>query len=170
MGIEMGTKSSKYVFLPYRFKKTIFICALGAFSQIAISSTQFKILCRLTVVDVSNFKAEGKMTRDTTFEIYASDDESQILFLANDMDFASVMTDNKFGRDPYVSNSSARGRWELQSKPPKDNLGVISTTSISLDRNTGNLSYHHWRAAGEIYHIRDANGTCEKVDATQKRF
>ena len=65
-----------------------------------------------------------------------------------------------------VQNFSDLNKWHLSDITSRE--GRITKTTIMIDRNTGLMNYYEDFNQGTI--LVDANGICEKIDASKKKF
>ena len=66
-----------------------------------------------------------------------------------------------------VNNSSDSNKWNMEETKQVE-TGLINKTILTIDRNTGILFYFNDWDGGTL--VTSATGSCEKVDATKRKF
>jgi len=95
---------------------------------------------------------------------------SYLSIIPNSDDYASVSTAKLGRRDFVVYDLSNANKWSISDGFKNSSGGQVSN-SITIDRNTGNISYKRtFTASNGITIIDTAGGDCSKVDLTKKKF
>ena len=124
---------------------------------------EVKLLCSIKLVSTYS---NGQVERENFIDVIDVFDETFFLSIIPQSDkLGSVSSREHFGRS--VDNYSDSNKWNLQTT---DRLakGQIVKTSITIDRNTGVLFYSRDWDSSKI--VGSATGSCEKVDATKRKF
>jgi len=131
---------------------------------ISYANVELKLNCRLQIYTDSDSGASERKTRNVVMEVYQS--VESISILPND-DALNPVTTNKNPFNISTNNYSNANKWEItniDSLEGKKNIRV----SIQIDRNTGAMNYYSDYNKGQF--ITRANGNCEKIDTTKKKF
>ena len=122
-----------------------------------------KLNCRLTITKIFPSGAPERDTKNVVVEVYQT--STYLSILPNDVDLGTAGT----GRNPTtvsVNNLSDSNKWDVTTTTSRE--GRVTRVSIQIDRNTGVMTYYADFNKGRI--LTDANGACEKVDTTKKKF
>ncbi len=128
----------------------------------AFSQDDVKLTCNMNVIKTYRNGDKEVFNVRPIYEIY---DTGRYLSIIPDTDrLASVSTRTGDGR--VIDNFSDKNKWALYNKT--ENNGRIMEVKIMIDRNTGRIVYSSNWNKDTI--ITEGEGSCEKVDVSQKKF
>jgi hypothetical protein len=140
----------------------IFLALFFAFPRFSYADVDIKLNCRLTITVNFRNGAVDKDTKNVITEVYQNNNLLTIVFNSDLQSVASVKSPSVV----YVNNLSDSNKWELENVSSRE--GNNMQTSVQIDRNSGVLTYHSDFNKGRA--VTDANGICEKIDTSKKKF
>jgi len=147
----------------YNPRKIVYLASLLLFPAISIADVDIKLNCKLRI-SIRDSSGTEINTRNVVVEIYQN---SRLLtIIPNDVDFAAVGSNTR-SNTVSVLDQSNTNMWSLENTR-YSSAGHKVTTSIKIDRNTGVLTYFSDFNEGRV--LATANGNCEKIDTTKKKF
>lgn len=126
-------------------------------------NVNIKLNCQLSLTRTFN---DGKKDNETINEIFEIYQNGKFLSIIPGSDNLQGLTTQKFPTTISIMNFSDENKWGLQSKSKNNNEWLDIT--VSIDRNTGRISYRQDYQKGLI--ITDGQGNCKKVDTTKRLF
>jgi hypothetical protein len=145
------------------FRKKVAASLLSIISGVTYADIDIKLNCQLSVTRTFQSGFVEQKVQKLIFDVYQ--DKNFLSIIPNNNDFISVST-NLSKSKIYVFNSSNENRWELLN-----NFTINlknSNAEISIDRNTGDISYYANFQEGRL--ITEGTGTCSKIDTKVKKF
>lgn len=146
-----------------KFKASCFYISLILLPHFCYADVDIKLNCRLTINKNYISGTTETNTKNVVVGLYQT--PKFLSIMPNDVDLSAV-GDGKFPESVSVNNFSDANKWDLTNSRSIE--GKAIRTSIQIDRNTGFMTYYHDFKNGAI--VIDANGICEKIDTTKKKF
>ncbi len=141
----------------------IFYTAIFLMPTFVLADVDIKLNCKLLINQSFNSGATERNTRNVVVEVLQI--ANYLSIITNDNDLGSVGT-KKTPTVESIENFSDSNKWDLTTITSRE--GRITRTSIQIDRNTGLMTYYQDFNKGRI--IVNANGNCEKIDTSKKKF
>ena len=140
----------------------LFFVLFFAIPKFSYADVDIKLNCRMTIT--VNFR-NGEVDKDTKNVITEVFQKTNLITIVFNSDLISVGS-VKSPLIVSVNNLSDSNKWELENVMSRE--GNITKTSVQIDRNTGVLAYYSDSNKGRA--ITNANGICEKIDTSKKKF
>ena len=147
--------------------KGIILIALTFAIGNALGQVDIKLSCTLTITSSYSTGTKEQEIKTAIFDVYQTNNLLSILSTSDD--FASLSS-QKIGILVDVLNMSDENRWHLTNTvQSKINNKIVTTISqVNIDRNSGQIFYKSDFDEGRL--IKQANGTCSKIDKTKRKF
>jgi len=140
----------------------LFFVIIFSLPKFSYADVDIKLNCKVTITVNFRTGAVDKDIKNVITEVFQNKDLITIVFNSDLISVASL-------KSPLIvstNNLSDSNKWELENVMSRE--GIITQTSVQLDRNTGVLAYYSDSNKGRA--ITNANGICEKIDTSKKKF
>lgn len=147
-------------------KKYIFI--LMIISSPFACAEELKLSCNIEIVK-EFYLAPSERTHFT--EVLEITDYGKFKSIIPASDNIGSVSTKENPKTIYIRDFSDSNKWNISNQAKGLEEGVVITTSINIDRNTGKIWYWATYEKSGIVKIKDTGkGDCEKINITKKKF
>ena len=149
----------------YKYIVKLVFVTVTTFGVVApVFALEVKLLCSIKLISTHS---NGHVRIENFTDVIDVYDDNYLVLITPQADKLSGVSASKSHRTPNVNNFSDNNKWDIEVTH-QARAGQIVRTSINIDRNTGMLFYLSNWDRGKL--VDSATGSCEKVDATKRKF
>jgi len=120
-----------------------------------------KLACQMDFIQEDNVSPIKRFSELVTFEIM------DIGISVSTKVIGDLCFDTCSFRDE-VTNNSTNNQWSVTNKTTRDK--TTFNTTLTIDRNTGLVNFNDYSRTGSYWKQTTGSGSCQKVDATKRKF